>query len=166
MLLTVGQIVRPHGVRGECVVEPRTDSPSLRFKEGAVFVAGDSQLTIASVRPHSGRLLVHFEEVTDMNAAEAVRGVLLEVDSATLEAPEDPDEFNDHQLVGLAVFDTSGDRLGEVTRIDHGPAHDMLIVRLEGGRDALVPFVKPIVPTVDVANGRIIIDPPGGLLEL
>jgi 16S rRNA processing protein RimM len=170
MLLTVGQIVRPHGVHGECVVIPRTDSPSERFHEGAVFVvsgaAGASQLTIATVRSHMGRFLVVFDEIADRDAAEAARGTFLEIDSSTVSEPEDPDEFLDHQLVGLAVFDTSGARLGEVSRIDHGPAHDMLIVRLSEGRNVLVPFVKAIVPTVDVANGRIIIDPPGGLLEL
>jgi 16S rRNA processing protein RimM len=166
MLLTVGQIVRPHGVHGECVVEPRTDSPDERFREGAVFTAGPAQLTIATVRPHLGRFLVVFEEIPDRDAAEAVRGTLLELDSAAVPPPDDPDEFLDHQLVGLAVVSLAGVRLGTVARIDHGPAHDMLIVRLEGGREALVPFVKAIVPTVDVGGGRLVIDPPGGLLEL
>jgi 16S rRNA processing protein RimM len=166
MLLTVGQIVRPHGVRGECVVEPRTDSPDERFREGAVFTAGARRLTISTVRPHLGRLLIVFEEIPDREAAEAARGTLLEVDSTSLASPEDPDEFLDHELMGLAVVRQGGEPVGTLTRIDHGPAHDMLIVRLEDGREALVPFVKAIVPTVDVANGRIVIDPPGGLLEL
>jgi 16S rRNA processing protein RimM len=166
MLLTVGQIVRPHGVHGECVVQPRTDSPAERFREGAVFAAGSGRLTIATVRPHQGRFLIVFEEIADREAAEAVRGTLLEMDSAALAPPEDPDEFADHQLVGLSVVSLTGERVGTVTRIDHGPAHDMVIVGLESGREALVPFVKAIVPTVDVAGGRLVIDPPGGLLEL
>lgn len=166
MLLTVGQIVRPHGVRGECVVEPRTDSPLERFREGAVFAAGDSHLTISTVRPHLGRFLVVFDEVPDRETAESLRGTLLEIDSSAVEEPDDPDEFLDHQLVGLSVELDSGEPIGEVVRIDHGPAHDMLVVKLTSGRNALVPFVKAIVPTVDVASGRIVIDPPGGLLEL
>lgn len=166
MLLTVGQIVRPHGVRGECVVEPRTDSPTQRFTEGAVFVAGAAHLTISTVRPHMGRFLVVFEEVPDRAGAESLRGTVLQIDSSLVDSPEDPDEFLDHELVGLAVSTVDGSPVGEVVRVDHGPAHDMLIVKLIEGRTALIPFVKAIVPTVDVASGRIVIDPPGGLLEL
>ena len=166
MLLTVGRIVRPHGVRGECVVEPRTDSPDERFREGAVFTAGSGRLTISTIRPHMGRFLIVFEEIPDRDAAEAARGMLLEVDAASVTSPEDPDEFLDHELIGLQVVREDGEAVGTLVRVDHGPAHDMLIVLLGDGREALVPFVKAIVPTVDVANGRIVIDPPGGLLEL
>lgn len=166
MLLTVGQIVRPHGIRGEVIVDPRTDEPELRFREGSVLIAGSSRLTITSVRPHLGRYLIFFEEIPDRNAADAARGQILEVDSSTIEPPSDPDEFHDHQLEGLPVFTTDGEAVGEVTRIDHGPGSDLLVVKRPDGRNTLVPFVKEIVPTVDVAGGRITIDPPGGLLEL
>ncbi|HCT80652.1 MAG TPA: ribosome maturation factor RimM [Micromonosporaceae bacterium] len=166
MLLTVGQIVRPHGIRGEVIVFPRTDEPELRFREGSVFIAGSSRLTVASVRPHLGRYLIFFEEIPDRDAAEAARGQMLEVDSSSLQPPADPDEFHDHQLEGLPVFTTSGEAVGEVLRIDHAPGSDLLVVKRLDGRNTLVPFVREIVPTVDVAGGRIIIDPPGGLLEL
>jgi 16S rRNA processing protein RimM len=125
-----------------------------------------TKLTIDAVRWHQGRPLIFFAEVPDRNAAEEMRGLLLWVDSATIPAPEDPDEFYDHQLVGLSVVTVSGDAVGSLARIDHGPGSDMLVVRKTDGTTALVPFVRPIVPTVDIAGGRIVIDPPDGLLEL
>lgn len=166
MLLTVGQIVRPHGVRGEVIVEVRTDEPDQRFREGAVLVAGSSRLTVASARPHLGRLIVTFDEVPDRDAAEAVRGQVLEVDSGSIEAPSDPEEFHDHQLVGLEVFDTQGVSLGFIQRVEHAPACDLLVVPLADGRTGYIPFVKAIVPTVDLPGKKVIVDPPGGLLDL
>ena len=166
MLLTVGQIVRPHGIRGEVIVAVRTDEPERRFREGAVLVAGSSRLTVASVRPHLGRLIVTFEEVPDREAAEAVRGQELEVDSESIEAPEDPEEFHDHQLVGLEVVDTSGISIGVIRRVEHAPASDLLVVPLSDGRTGYIPFVREIVLTVDLAGGKVIVDPPGGLLDL
>lgn len=166
MLLTVGQIVRPHGIRGEVIVEVRTDEPDRRFQEGAVLVAGPSSLTVASARPHLGRLIVTFEEVPDRDAAEALRGQELEVDSESIEAPQDPEEFHDHQLVGLEVVDTAGVSIGVIRRVEHAPAADLLVVPLADGRTGYIPFVKQIVPTVDLVAGKVIVDPPGGLLDL
>jgi 16S rRNA processing protein RimM len=109
---------------------------------------------------------VVFEGIYDRNVAEALRGVLLSVDSAEIADPTDPDEFNDHQLVGLTAVTVSGETLGEVARVDHAPASDMLVLRRPEGRTALVPFVKAIVPEVDLAGGRVVVDPPEGLLDL
>ena len=125
-----------------------------------------AELTVESVRWHQGRLLVVFDGVPDRNVAEALRGTLLGVDSAGIAPPEDPEEFHDHQLVGLAVVTPAGERLGEVARIDHAPASDLLVLRRPEGRTALIPFVKAIVPEVDLAGGRVVVDPPGGLLDL
>ncbi|WP_199562130.1 ribosome maturation factor RimM [Micromonospora deserti] len=125
-----------------------------------------AELTVESVRWHQGRLLVAFEGVLDRSVAEALRGTLLVVDSADVAPPEDPEEFHDHQLIGLAVVTPAGERLGEVARIDHAPASDLLVLRRPEGRTALIPFVKAIVPEVDLAGGRVVVDPPGGLLDL
>jgi 16S rRNA processing protein RimM len=82
------------------------------------------------------------------------------------ESPEDPEEFYDHQLVGLAVEDLEGRPLGEVNAVLHG-AQDLLQVRTPDGRDALVPFVAALVPEVDVAGGRLVVaDRPGLLTPL
>ncbi|MBF9129902.1 ribosome maturation factor RimM [Plantactinospora sp. S1510] len=190
MLLIVGRIGRPHGIRGEVTVEVRTDDPDARFAVGAVLrtdptaapdprtanappvtdlgelVRVPERLVVEAVRWHQGHLLVSLEGVHDRDVAEALRGTLLWVDSAELLPPEDPDEFNDHQLVGLAVVTPSGETLGEVARIDHAPASDLLVLRRPEGRTALIPFVKAIVPEVDLAAGRVIVDPPAGLLDL
>jgi 16S rRNA processing protein RimM len=169
LLLTVGRIVRPHGVRGEVVVDVRTDEPESRFAVGATLVTeggGPPALTIESVRPHQGRLLVVFDGVYDREVADQLRGVRLCVDSADLPAPSDPDEFHDHQLVGLRAVTPLGAELGEVVRVDHVPASDLLVLRRPDGASALVPFVKAIVPSVDLPGGRIVVDPPGGLFDL
>jgi 16S rRNA processing protein RimM len=176
MLLVVGKILRPHGIRGELVVDAHTDEPEDRLSVGSTFDVGPAEdrlgspvgpkLTIDSIRWHHGRPLIFFAEVADRNVAELMRGQLLWVDSATIAPPADPDEYHDHQLIGLSVVTVGGEPVGSVSRIDHGPGADLLVVRKEDGTTALIPFVRAIVPTVDVAGGRIMIDPPGGLLEL
>lgn len=183
MLLVVGQIFRAHGVHGEVVVDIRTDDPADRFAVGSVLVTDSTAVrhlqqvpdgawrppatvTVESVRPHQGKLLIVFEGIYDRNLAEDMRGVLLCVDSATIPAPTDPDEWNDYDLVGLAIVDTAGEKLGELLRVDHAPAHDLLVVRLTDGRTGLVPFVREIVPEVDVPGGRIVVTPPEGLFDL
>jgi 16S rRNA processing protein RimM len=88
------------------------------------------------------------------------------VDSDAVPEPEDPDEFNDHQLVGLRAQAPTGEEIGTVVRIDHAPASDLLIVRLADGREALVPFVRAIVPEVDLAGGRVVVAAPEGLFDL
>jgi 16S rRNA processing protein RimM len=171
MLLTVGRIARPHGVKGEVVVEVRTDEPEQRYAVGACLVteapdgrSGD--LTIAASRQHQGRLIVAFEGVADRDAADALRGMLLQVDADQVIPPDDPDEFLDHQLVGLVAVTVGGETVGEVVSIDHAPAADLLVVRRPGGGTVLVPFVAAIVPEVDLDGGRVLVDPPAGLFEL
>ena len=170
MQLVVGRISRPHGVRGELAVEVRTDDPQLRLATGAVLAtepAAAGPLTIASTRWHQGRLLVQFEGLEDRNDADQLRGVLLVVDSAELEDVADPDEFRDHQLIGLAVLTMDGDQVGEVTDVLHY-GQDLLVVAGQGeraGTEIMIPFVSAIVPEVDVAAGQVRIDPPPGLID-
>ncbi|MGI5213676.1 ribosome maturation factor RimM [Plantactinospora sp. CA-290183] len=187
MELVIGRIGRPHGIRGEVTVEVRTDEPDVRFAVGSVLrtdptgasaagvppmtadgelVRVPERLTVETVRWHQGRLLVTFDGFYDRDVAEALRDTMLVVDSAEVAPPEDPDEFNDHQLIGLAVVTPTGEALGEVARIDHAPASDLLVLRRPEGRTALIPFVKAIVPEVDLAGGRVVVDPPAGLLDL
>jgi 16S rRNA processing protein RimM len=171
MLLVVGVIVRAHGIRGEVLVDLRTDDPQQRFAPGSALITdpgGDAggTLTVVAARPHQGRLIVSFEGVADRGEAEGLRGVGLCVDTTDLPVPSDPDEFNDHQLVGLRAETPEGEALGDVVRVEHAPASDLLVVRRPDGGTALVPFVKAIVPEADLAGGRVVLTPPGGLLDL
>jgi 16S rRNA processing protein RimM len=166
----VGRVVKPHGIRGELVVDVRTDSPEERFAPGTVLRTRTREgvngtATIAAVRPHTGRLLVMFEGVAGRDAAEAMRGVLLLVDAADLPPTGDPEEFYDHQLEGLVVYGMDEVRIGVVVEVLHGPGSDLLAVKRDNAGELLVPFVREIVPTVDVAGGRVVIDPPDGLLD-
>jgi 16S rRNA processing protein RimM len=169
MQLVVGRIARPHGIRGEVVVEVTTDEPDARYQPGSVLAtdpASAGPLAIEAVRPHQGRLIVAFDGVLDRDRAEELRGVRLCVDSAEVSPLADPDEFHDFQLIGLAAVDSAGQALGEVVAVEHGPAADLLVLRRPGGGSALVPFVKAIVPTVDLPAGRLVLTPPEGLLDL
>jgi 16S rRNA processing protein RimM len=167
--LVIGRVARAHGVAGEVAVEVRTDSPEIRFAEGARVETDPPErgpLTVRRARWHSGRLLVCFEGLADRNAAEALRGTLLVADSSTSPAADDPDEFWDHQLVGLAAVTRAGAALGEVAEVAHPPGADVLVIRAPDGGEILVPFVRAIVPEVDLAGRRLVVDPPPGLLEL
>lgn len=228
MLLVVGRVLRPHGIRGEVVVEVRTDDPGQRFASGRVLCSEPEALgplTVASTRPHAGGLIVGFSGVTDRDAAQRLRGTLLVIDSADVPMPDGPDEFHDAQLIGLDVLTVDGRRVGTVADVRHH-GQDLLVIRRdmqtadnpkdperlplrdtadprfpgsrgagmggEGGGTAaqavkdqnggprpagvsdpgpggegeelLVPFVAAIVPEVDLRAGRLLIDPPAGLL--
>jgi 16S rRNA processing protein RimM len=169
MQLVVGRIAKAHGIGGEVSVEVRTDVPDQRFAVGATLETDPEDLgplVIERSRWHSGRLLVAFEGVADRTAAERLRGAMLVVDSATSPAIDDDDEYWDHQLAGLEVVSTSNEPLGVVEDVVHPPGADLLVVRRPDGGETLVPFVRDIVTTVDIAAGRVVVDPPEGLLEL
>jgi 16S rRNA processing protein RimM len=166
----IGRIGRPHGVRGELLVEVRTDDPDARFVVGAGLTGqlpgGERRvLVVEAVRPHSGRLLVRFAGVAGRDGADPLRGTLLLVDAGTLPVPEDPDEFYDHQLTGLAARLVDGTPAGTVTDVVHGPGGELLVITRADGAERLVPFVEAIVPSVDLRAGLLVLDPPPGLLD-
>lgn len=173
MDLVVGRVVKAHGISGEVVVEVRTDDPgerfspgsSLRGRPGARNPGPERTFVVESMREHGGRLLVRLG-VADRNAADALRGTLFLVDSASLPPIDEPDEFYDHQLEGLKVRTVDGDDVGVVTEVLHTPGGELLSIRTESGAEVLVPFVTQMVPTVSLADGLVEIDPPDGLLEM
>lgn len=172
MELVIGRIAKAHGITGEVVVDVRTDDPDARFVAGRSLRlkrsrgGGDTAVVIESVRPHGGRLLVRLRGVADRDGAEALRGGLFIVDSAELPPIEDPDEFYDHQLEGLAVRTVAGHPVGTVAEVLHTAAGELLSVRTDTDDEILVPFVGAIVTSVSLAEGVIDIDPPEGLLDL
>jgi 16S rRNA processing protein RimM len=171
--VVVGRIGRPHGVRGLVTVEVRTDDPDLRFVPGATLLTdppGRGPLTVVDKRWHSGTLLLQvagpdggvFGTREDVDT---LRNTRLLVPVADLPELTDPDSYYDHELVGLSARLPDGTPLGEVTAVRHEGA-ELLVVRRTDGGEVLVPFVRAIVPTVDVAAGHLVVDPPEGLLEL
>ena len=179
MQVTVGRIGRPHGIRGDVVVGVRTDEPELRFAPGSRLdtdPAGVGPLTVAGYRWHSGELLVRFQGIGDRTAASELGGTWLMADSATFAALDDPDVFRDGDLVGLSVRTVDGTVVGIVTDVLHH-GQDVLAIAPVGAVETagaagaraeqiLIPFVKAIVPEVDIAGGVLVIDPPEGLLNL
>jgi 16S rRNA processing protein RimM len=170
MQLVVGRVGRPHGLRGEVTVEVRTDDPDERFAVGsslATVPAERGPLRVAGSRWHSGRLVVQFEGYVDRDSADTIRDTLLAIDSDQLAPLSDPDDFYDHDLIGLTVVTVGGEQVGVVADVLHH-GQDLLVIDGAGrssGAQLLVPFVAALVPEVDVAAGRIVIDPPPGLID-
>lgn len=167
MELLAARIGKPHGLRGEVTVRLHTDSPRDRFVPGAVFATdppGSGPLTLLSARVHQGGWLLSFAEARDRTAAEALRGTRLLLDAGATAA--EPDAWYESELVGLAVDDPAGTRIGEVVALHDRPAQDLLEVRLRDGRCGLVPFVADLVPLVDVPGGVVVVDAPDGLFDL
>jgi len=169
-LLVVGRIGKPQGIKGEVTVEVRTDNPDARFAVGVVLLTDPGErgpLVVETARSQNGRLMIGFAGVPDRNDAELLRGTLLQVDARTLPPPEDEDEFHDHVLRGMAAVLVGGAPLGQVVDVLHLPHGDVLVVRrADNGAEVLVPFVKAMVPDVDVATRTLVVDPPAGLLDL
>lgn len=169
MDLVIGRVAKSHGVRGELVVDIRTDAPEERFAAGTVLRGrlprggGEKNFTVTAARAHAGRLLLSLAQVGDRTAADAIRGTLFLIDSETVDSGSDPDEFYDHELEGLPVVTVDGDDVGTVAEVLHLPGGELLSVTMPDGREVLVPFVREIVPTV--TQERIEIDPPDGLLD-
>jgi len=176
--LTVGRVVKAHGISGEVVVEIRTDDPAARFALGNTLRAKDSRgagersFVVDRVREHGGRLLLRLAGVEDRDAADALRGSLFVVDSDELPPIDEPDTYYDHQLEGLHVRTTTGQDVGVVAEVVHTVGGELLAVRRADSErgEVLVPFVGAIVTSVSLDDrpekGMIEIDPPEGLLDL
>lgn len=162
----VGVIGRAHGIRGDVVVDLRTDDPEIRFADGSVLREENRRrsFTVDSWRWHSGRFLVRFRELADRTQAEQARGAMLVVDLDPAERPDDPDELYDRQLIGLRVLDAAGTDRGEVTQVVHLPSQDLLEVTTSTGA-RLVPFVTEIVVEVDLDDGLVRMADLPGLLD-
>lgn len=167
--LRVGRLVKAHGLKGALKLELYTDNPEGRFNPGAVFTLQvpeaspwhGKEITVREYRVMNGNPVVFFDDVDDRTAAESLVRAILWIDQDEDEVEENA--WFDHQLVGLDVV-RDETVVGRVVRVDHFPAQDLLIVKA-GEQEIMVPFVEAIVPTVDVAGGRVIVTPPSGLFE-
>jgi 16S rRNA processing protein RimM len=167
-MVLVGRIARPHGLRGQVIVNPETDFVEDRFKAGAMFwtrsARGDEQLTVTSARVQNGRPVVAFEGFSSIEDVEWLAGLDLRVPEEDLR-PLEAGMYYHHQLIGCAVETVTGERVGNVVRVDGGAAGSLLVVNGERG-EVLVPLAAGICVEIDVETKRIRIDPPEGLLDV
>jgi 16S rRNA processing protein RimM len=169
--LRVGRLTKAHGLKGAIKLELFTDDPGRRFVPGAVFTlqvpSGSpwhgKTLELVELRWYNQHAVGFFKDVPDREAAETLAKAILWIDQDSAEQSDEEDAWYDHQLVGLAVV-RDGVKVGTIARLDHMPAQDLLIVRTPDG-EVMVPFVKAIVPSVDVKAGIVTITPPPGLFE-
>lgn len=167
MDLVVGRLGRPHGVHGEISVEVRTDEPELRFAKGSKLSIKESnnQLTVLSSRWHQEKMLVKFEEITDRDRANEIKGktLTIKIDPNSVETKKD--QYYEFQLAGLKVIDKNDKTLGQIKEVITNLAQDLLVVETVDKREVLVPFVKQIVTNVDLNKKQVIMDPPTGLFD-
>ena len=152
--LEVGRIVKAHGIRGEVIVDLVSNRPEQRLAPGSVLASDRGDLEVRTSSPHQGRWIVAFAQIPDRNAAETYRGTVL---SAEPIEDDDDDTLWVHELIGSEVVDKDGRSYGTVEAVESNPASDLLV--LEGER--LVPLVFVVIK----APGRVVIDPPPGLLD-
>jgi 16S rRNA processing protein RimM len=172
--LIVGHITKAHGTRGELFVVPLTDRPDDVFAAGRELILGDEDgeldeeavvVAVESSRSFKRGLLVRFEGVATREDADAVaqRYLLLPVSAL----PDlDEGELFYHQLLGLRVETEAGETVGAVREVYETEPHHLLEVESDEGRRRLIPFAERIVRDIDVAAGRMVIEPPAGLLDL
>ena len=167
----MGRLLKAHGLKGAIKLELYTDSPNERFVPGAKLKLQvpetspwfGKSVTVSELRWYNQAPVIFLEGVDDRTAAESLIRAILLIDADTEALPQEPDAWYDHQLVGLKVI-RDGAQVGVVARVDHMPAQDLLAVKTDSG-EVLVPFVKAIVPAVDVVAGTVTVTPPLGLFE-
>ena len=159
MKLNVGRIGRAHGILGEATIEVRTDEPQTRFAIGAQLITDQGNLVVSSARVHNGILLLGFEGITDRNAVEKLRNTLLYAEVDIDQPIENEDDYHIQQLIGLTAVLADGSNYGTVADVLNLPAQDCLVINTETG-EVLIPFVRQLVPTVDLDRKLIVVNPP------
>jgi 16S rRNA processing protein RimM len=169
--LRVGRLMKAHGLKGGIKLELYTDEPNERFVPGAVFSLQvpsgtpwhGKTIELTELRWYNAHAVGFFKGITDRTEAETLIKAILWIDQDPTQLPTEDDAWYDHQLVGLVAL-RDGERIGTVARVDHLPAQDLLAIKTDAG-EVLVPFVKAIVPAVDIAAGTLTLTPPIGLFE-
>ncbi len=169
--LRVGRLTKAHGLKGAIKLELFTDDPGRRFVPGAVFTlqvpTGSAwhgkTVELVELRWYNQHAVGFFKDVPDRETAETLAKAILWINHDADEQSTEKDAWYDHQLIGLAVH-RDGVKIGTIARLEHLPAQDLLILKTSAG-EVMVPFVKAIVPSVDIKAGVVTITPPPGLLE-
>lgn len=166
-MAVVGRVARPHGIRGQFVVNPETDFPAQRFGQGAeLFVNrgnGIERLIVTASRLQQGRPVIAVAGVEDMDAARAMAGLEMRIPAEWL-TPLPDGMFYHHDMVGCAVETAGGEQVGAVVRVEGGHGSSRLVVQGDRG-EVLIPLASAICTRIEPGR-RIVIDPPPGLLDL
>jgi 16S rRNA processing protein RimM len=162
--IAVGRIGRAHGVRGEVAVLPLSEVPGRLDPGSQLFVGenGDRPLTVAAARPHQQRVLVRFAEVGDRDAASALTGAYLFVPRGS--SPSLPEgSYWPHELEGCEVRTTSGRVLGEIREVVRTPANDVWVTALAGDGELLIPALRDVIASVDLAERLVVVHEISGI---
>lgn len=160
--VVAGRILSSQGTNGELKVEPWTDFPE-RFAPGKRLYVGERCLAIEGIREHKGRLILKLETVNTRQEAQALQGKLLEIRRCEL-PPLPEGDYYWFQIIGLEVWTTTGELVGEIVDIIRTPSNDVYAVR-GAGREVLIPAIEDVIQDVDVAGGRIVVEAIEGLLN-
>lgn len=164
--LVAGRVVRPHGVRGEILVE---GSPELlaSLVPGKTIYVGDNHtlMEIVAIRPHQDRYLISLPGVANREQADRLRAAEICIETADAEAL-DPGAYYHWQILGLDVATDLGEVLGKVTRIIETGANDVYVVGREGERDLLIPAITSVIRSLDLEAGVITVTLIEGLREI
>ncbi|MFQ5593523.1 MAG: ribosome maturation factor RimM [Anaerolineae bacterium] len=162
--IAVGQVVKPHGVRGEVAVEMLTDFPGRFALLETVFLSQDNPrpVPLESVRFHKGRALLKLDGYDDRTAVERLRGelILVPIDEAM---PLEPDQYYQDDLIGLGVWTTDEEYLGQVVEILETGANDVFIVHGDRG-EILLPAIADVVQWIDLEENRMVVELLEGLI--
>ena len=162
----LGQIGAAHGVRGEVRLHSFTSDPAAIADYGPLETEDGRVLEIEALRPAKDHFVAQLSGIRDRDAASALTNTKLYVPRERLPRTQDPDEFYHADLIGLAAVDRAGKTLGTVVAIHNFGAGDLIEVKPQaGGNTELVPFDVTNAPEVDIASGRIVIQPPEGMFR-
>ena len=169
--LTVGRVLRPHGVRGELLLEVLTDFPDTLIGQTVYFAPGEGtppdsppglagaarrQAQVASIRWHRGRLLIHLGGCGDRETADAYRGSLIQIEAGQAQPLADGQYYH-HQIVGLRAIGDEGQTLGEVTGVLETGANDVYVVQTSAGGELLLPAISSVVRKIDLEAGEMFV---------
>ena len=167
-MAVVGVIARPHGIRGQVIVNPATDFPEERFGAGAtLFVMQEGRIqpvTVTTSRFHQGRPVIGLEGIADMNAARGLAGLEFRIPVESLAALPEGSYYH-HDLIGCVVETLDGTTIGTVSSVEGDMGNTRLVVQRDSG-ELLIPLASDICTAIEPSAKRIVIAPPDGLLEL
>lgn len=154
--LAVGRVLRPHGVRGELLLETLTDFPEHLDEVETVYLGKAAEPhPLSGVRMHRDQLLIRLADCPDREAAEAFRGQLVQIRVEAV-APPPPGRYYQYQLIGLSVITDEGEPLGEVVEVIETGSNDVYVVRGAAG-EVLLPALRSVIQNIDLESRRVVV---------